>query len=219
MNDIEARRALVEIAELEGDADNQNFKLTRFQAAQIARRALSAYTTPPVSESQDVRETALGIKFPFPCGCQKRHSAPNGFTADAHTCDTHLAIAALVQQQVGLETKRILSIISAEDVVEAIWRLDDDDISVADWHSKVSAIVSTALTAAEAKGDKAGWEHGRNDAAKVAADDILPESIRAIHEYARGRYEGAKAISEGIAALEYKPAALSAEPSASDDQN
>lgn len=34
--------ALAEIAELDGDNDNQQFKLTRFQAAQIARRAYHA---------------------------------------------------------------------------------------------------------------------------------------------------------------------------------
>lgn len=32
--------ALKQIAELDGDAENQKFKLTRFQASQIARRAI-----------------------------------------------------------------------------------------------------------------------------------------------------------------------------------
>lgn len=37
---LKLREALEKIAELEGDCDNQRFKLTRFQAAQVARAAL-----------------------------------------------------------------------------------------------------------------------------------------------------------------------------------
>lgn len=38
----ETRQALEQIAELDGDCEHQQFRLTRFQAAQIARRALAA---------------------------------------------------------------------------------------------------------------------------------------------------------------------------------
>jgi hypothetical protein len=36
--------ALAEIAELEGDCEQQKFRLTRFQASQIAREALASTT-------------------------------------------------------------------------------------------------------------------------------------------------------------------------------
>lgn len=41
------RGALRQIAELEGDTEHQVFKLTRFQAAQVARAALALATPTP----------------------------------------------------------------------------------------------------------------------------------------------------------------------------
>jgi hypothetical protein len=64
---------------------------------------------PPAGE--DYREGAKQIQMPFPCGCQQHHSAPNGFTVEEYTCETHLAIASFTENQVKAERERIRSAI------------------------------------------------------------------------------------------------------------
>lgn len=59
----------------------------------IERCIASHYAAPTTAESSVQR--ARSIQFPFPCGCLERHSA-KGITVEEFTCDTHLAIAALL---------------------------------------------------------------------------------------------------------------------------
>lgn len=59
-----ARSALVRIAELDGDCENQKFNLTRFQAAQVARRFLASSATGRVASDP---ETAESRALPIAC--------------------------------------------------------------------------------------------------------------------------------------------------------
>ena len=108
-------RALEEIAELDGDTESQVFRLTRFQAAQIARRAL-VVAPAPAPLDRETLEIAAAMLYSL--------LAPASGVPEIYHCHIRESAALL---------RRLADALSRETLARALFETEDDDYPPTPW--------------------------------------------------------------------------------------